>query len=173
MKHVFLTGEIQIGKSTVIQKALSLLNVDYGGFRTYFSADRARPDRRLYIGRAGLPLPYGEENTVARFSKALPPQPFPERFDTLGTQYIAEAAESARLIVMDECGNLEDGAPRFQRAVFTALEGAVPVLGVLKLSSAGWVDEIRRHQSVALISVDAQNRDALPRLVADSLRPSV
>ena len=55
MTHIFLTGDIRIGKSTVIRKALLLLKPpDYagkpffGGFRTYFGPDRTDPDRFLY-----------------------------------------------------------------------------------------------------------------------------
>jgi nucleoside-triphosphatase len=45
MKHIFLTGEIQIGKSTVIKKTLTLLKLEYGGFCTYFGSDRPSPCR--------------------------------------------------------------------------------------------------------------------------------
>lgn len=169
MKHIFLTGQIQNGKSTAIQKTLRLLNRRHGGFRTYFSADRDDPNRCLYIGDAAQPYMYDEGRVVARFSPASPPRILSERFDTLGVQYIEEAIQNTRLILMDECGNLENRATRFQRAVLNALDGNIPVLGVVKLSATGWVDEIRRHPDVVLITVDERNRDALPRFLADIL----
>lgn len=173
MKHIFLTGEIQIGKSTVLRKALSLVDARVGGFRTYFGSDRADPFHSLYIGRAGGTLSFAEENVIARFSPTEMPRVFPERFDTLGPLYIREAADNAALILMDECGSLEAQAYQFQAAVLAALSGAKPVLGVVKLASVGWVDQIRFHPNVELISVNIGNRDALPQIVAEKLRRSL
>lgn len=171
MKHIFLTGEIQIGKSTVIQKTLAHLNVNYGGFHTYFSQDRAAADRRLYIHRAGENPLYDEEHRIAQFRPGkCPPRVFPERFNTLGTQYVLDAADGGGLIVMDELGELERDAGRFQAAVLAALEGGIPVLGVIKLSAGGWVDRLREHPSVDLVTVNVENRDALPERLAHALQ---
>lgn len=162
MKHIFLTGDIQIGKSTVIQKALSMMPIEYGGFHTCFGGDRHSPERCLYIGRAGSPFFFDEAHVVAQLSNIAPPKVFPERFDNFGEQYIREAAERSSLMIMDECGNLENHALRFQHAVLDALDGKIPVLGVVKLSATGWVDKIRSHPQVEIITVDKQNRDDLP-----------
>ena len=34
--HLFLTGSVQIGKTTALNKTLELLKVTPGGFRSYF-----------------------------------------------------------------------------------------------------------------------------------------
>ncbi len=169
MKHIFLTGQIQIGKSTAIQKTMQLLNLQYGGFRTYFSDDRGDPNQSLYIGDAAQPYMFDEEHVVARISSASPPQILSERFDTLGVRYIEEAMQNAPLIIMDECGSLENQALQFQRAVLGAIDGNTPSLGVLKHSATGWVDKIRRHPDVVIITVDEHNRNALPRFLAQVL----
>lgn len=174
MKHIFLTGEIQIGKSTVIQKTLALLDVDYGGFQTYFSLDRGAADRRLYISRAGQALRFDEHSVIAQFHRhGQLPQVFAERFDTLGTRYILDAARSARLIVMDELGDLEREALGFQIAVLKVLEGDLSILGVIRKQALGWVDQVRRHPDVILITVDRDNRDALPEQLAQTLRSAL
>lgn len=161
MKHIFLTGKIQVGKSTVIQKTLQLLNVKHSGFRTYFGADRSNPNRCLYISNASLPAIYDEASVVARFTPVPPPEIFPERFDVLGSEYIKDAVKTADLIVMDELGNLENSALRFQNAVLDALDGDVPILGVIKLSASGWLDEIRSHPKVRMELVTEENRNKL------------
>ncbi len=168
--HLFLTGEIQIGKSTVLQKTLSLLNVPYGGFRTYFGPDRDQPDRYLYINDAALPKSYGEENAVARFRMDGPPIVYTERFDMLGVSTITKAASQARLIVMDECGALEWEARRFQKCVMDTLDGDIPILGVVKKAARGWTDGIRSHPGVRVITVEPHNRDALPEELAGWFR---
>jgi nucleoside-triphosphatase len=169
MKHIFLTGDMQIGKSTVILKTLQLLNVKFGGFRTYFGADRSNPNRCLYMSSASLPAKYDESSVVARFTPVSPPEIFPERFNALGVEYIKEALKTADLIVMDELGNLENTALRFQNAVLDTLNGDVPILGVIKLSATGWVDKIRNHPKVELVHVDKENRDALPNALISYL----
>lgn len=167
--HIFLTGDIQIGKSTVIQKTLALLKTDYGGFCTYFGPDREKPDRRLYIRDAALPPVYDEDHVIARFYPAHPPQVFPEVFDGQGATFIRAGRKSRRLILMDECGRLERDALIFQNEVLGALDGRTPVLGVVAKSAGGWADRIRRHPKVRLITVDADNRDRLPALLEDMI----
>lgn len=165
MKHIFLTGQIQIGKSTIIRKTLSLLNMKYGGFCTYFGPDRAEPDRCLYMNDASQPQSYEEHNVIARFQIDYPPEVYTERFDNLGACFIDEARKKAQLIIMDECGDLERGADVFQKEILNTIKGEIPILGVIKLSSSGWVDEIRQHPKVKIIAVDENNREILPRLL--------
>lgn len=170
MKHIFLTGEIQIGKSTVINKTLSLLNIPFGGFRTRFGPDRTSPERCLYIHEASEAPCFNDRHVVARFQKSAPPVALAPRFDTLGVGYLRQARRSTKLIVMDECGSLERNALAFQAEILDTLEGGVPILGVIKLASAGWVDKLRVHKNVDLITVDVNNRDALPEYCRQRLR---
>jgi nucleoside-triphosphatase len=167
--HIFLTGQIQAGKSTVMIKTLSLLNVDVGGFSTYFGADRKRAERCLYIRDASRPMIFDERYAVARFSQGYPPEVNTDAFDTLGTEFL-RSARSKRVILMDECGSLEQKARIFQREVLQTLDGVVPVLGVVKQSSRGWTDQIRHHPNVRLITVDAGNRDVLPGILAEMIK---
>ena len=169
--HVFLTGEIQIGKSTVINKILELLKITPQGFRTYFGPERIREDRLLYLNSAELPQVFDEENAVVRFRAGHPPEALTERFDGYGARLIraARSNSDADLILMDECGSLESGARVFQREILAALDEVKPILGVIKLSSTGWTEQIRTHPKVALITVTQENRDLLPQVLADSL----
>jgi len=170
MKHIFLTGDIQIGKSTVIKKTLALLKLEYGGFCTYFGSDRPSPYRKLYINEASQPQICEEQNMVASFRRNHPPEVYPERFDRLGSEYLIRARAGANLIIMDECGNLEKEAAVFQTEILRTLDGEVPVLGVIKQSAGGWADQIRRHRRVSLFTVDVNNRDSLPAALAEMLR---
>lgn len=54
----------------------------------------------------------------------------------------------------------------FQQEILAALDDAKPILGVVKLASTGWTDQIREHSNVALLSVTRKNRDRLPRMLA-------
>ncbi|HHU22020.1 MAG TPA: nucleotide kinase [Clostridiales bacterium] len=169
MKHIFLTGEIRIGKSTVIKKTLSLLGAKCGGFQTYFSENRLDDNRRLYIGEFGQLPSYDDEYVVARFQRGQAPCVLTERFDILGAQYILNAAKAADLIVMDELGKMERHARRFQSAVLESIEGRLPVFGVIRNSAGGWLNQIRQNPGVTIITVDEKNRDSLPELLAREL----
>ena len=166
MKHIFLTGEIRIGKSTVIKKTLSLLGAKCGGFQTYFSENRLDDNRRLYIGEFGQLPSYDDEYEPASTDRRCV---LTERFDILGAQYILNAAKAADLIVMDELGKMERHARRFQSAVLESIEGRLPVFGVIRNSAGGWLNQIRQNPGVTIITVDEKNRDSLPELLAREL----
>jgi nucleoside-triphosphatase len=168
--HVFLTGEISVGKSTVIRKVLASLDIRPGGFVTGFGPERASPDRRLYLNPAWDEPAYDEAHTVARFGGGLPPRPDSVAFDQLGCGYLDACRTWARLLLMDELGPLERDAHHFQRAVLLALDGPIPILGVLKQSGHPWMDAIIRHPSVTVLPVTAANRDTLPQQLAEEFR---
>lgn len=161
--HIFLTGEIQIGKSTVIAKTLALLNIIPRGFKTYFGSDRECPDKSLYMSPAAGPKLFRKENAVAHFSEGQPPQALTEKFDINGVELIRSARMNSSLIIMDECGSLERNALLFQEEIMDTLDGNIPVLGVIKQGSKGWTDRIRNHPKVKLITVTEGNRDGLPQ----------
>ncbi len=164
--HIFLTGEIQVGKTTIIRKILANLGAEYGGFKTYFGPDRGSEDRFLYISAANEPDHCRVQNAIVKFRKAGEPLVMDEKFDTVGVELIRTARQTAKLIVMDECGNLERQAVAFQDEILKTLNQDVPVLGVIKLASSGWTDLIRNHQQVKLITVTKENREALAEILA-------
>ena len=160
--HIFLTGPIGIGKSTIIRRALDITKLRYAGFRTSFPGDRAAPDRRLHMGDIRLPIPTDEGSVVARFSEGCP-HPDPARFNELGCALIREARQSAELIVMDELGFLERDAYLFQAEILSTLDGTAPVLGVVRQGAEGWLQAVVRHPNVEVLPVSIENRDALAR----------
>lgn len=167
--HIFLTGEIQVGKSTVIAKTLAGLNITQGGFKTYFGPDRGSVDRLLYMNSAQEPDAFKLGNSVTCFRKGCLPQVYTEKFDTYGVELIRSARANANLIIMDECGSFESSAFKFQKEIVDALDGNQLVFGVIKLASRGWTDIIRNHPKVKIVTVTRENRDVLPKLFAHYL----
>lgn len=167
---LFLTGEIQVGKSTVIAKTLEILNITPQGFRTYFGPDRGLPDKFLYMNSADKPKVYSKAYAVAIFTEGNPPQVLVEKFDNFGAELIRSARTGSPLILMDECGSLERDAHLFHKEILAALDSSIPVLGVVKQASRGWTDFIRNHPNVKLFTVTEKNRDELPDLIAQQFR---
>lgn len=169
-KHIFLTGEIQVGKSTVVQKVLSRLNVTLGGFRSGSGDERYEASRRLYLWDVTEPPICDEFHCVAQLSHETGRLPYPDRFDALGCAALRRAKDRcANLILMDECGFLERDATEFQAEVLNTLDGDIPVFGVVRLRGNSWTESIRNHPKVTLITVTEENRDALPEQILEIL----
>ena len=158
--HVFLTGEIQTGKTTAINRALEILKLNIGGFRTEF-INRSSTDRTLHIIDAGHPDSPAPDNIIVEFKHNVP-HVFVDRFDSLGVKYIRNASQTAQLILMDECGVLETNAVQFKKTVIDTLDGSKPVLGVVRSKASNWLDQIRNYPNVHLITVTLDNRENVP-----------
>jgi len=167
--HIFLTGEIQVGKTTVIAKTLAQLNIRHGGFKTYFGSDRGSLDKLLYMNAAQEPSVFSEKNSIACFGEGRLPEIFTEKFNTMGVELIRSARANSKLIIMDECGSFESDAFEFQKEIIITLDGNKPVFGVIKLDSRGWTDRLRNHNNVKLVTVTRENRDYLPKIFAHYL----
>lgn len=160
--HFFLTGEIGIGKSTVVDRVLEQISTPVGGFRTGFGPDRGAARRSLYLWPAWEKACYDEAHAVACFHET-GVIPLPRRFSALGTAALSRA--DAALVIMDECGRLEEEALPFQRAILERLNRPIPVLGVVREGFPGWTKAIAHHPEVKLLTVTEENRDDLPGVI--------
>ncbi len=171
--HVFLTGDFQVGKSTLIRNVLKELpTCRLGGFCTISVMDTPEAFGSVYIVKAdavfaadGNNISFNEENRVGiRSNKG--PIGFPEVFEQYGVNALSDIG-TCDLILMDEVGKMERNALTFTNLILEVLEGDVPVLGVLRKEGATPIQEaIRNHPNVQLIEVTVENRDQLlPELV--------
>lgn len=163
--NIFLTGEIQVGKSTIIKKYISLHGYRVGGFNTIAGAREADGSSNVHIVRADGTQPCGMDNIVIRrygLRAARGFDVFPEIYDTLGVKLLTQSSD-CDLIVMDELGPKENDALLFQRAVLNCLAGAVPVLGVLMKRQSSFLDRVRSHPNVKIIEVTPENRESILR----------
>lgn len=169
MHHVFFTGEIQVGKSTALRKTVARLGWSWGGFQTVFTG-RGTAEARLCL------CPWGDgrclpERTVALGVPGKGMTPLPGAFDRLGPPLLTPGSGTG-LLILDELGYLEQEAEGFRRAVFAALGGAVPCLGVLRGGLPGWLSDIAARADVTVLSVTERNRDAVPEIALELLRKS-
>lgn len=164
--HIFLQGPRGIGKSTVIRNTLDILTADaplaLGGFFTW---NGGMDDPHIYMRPAAI----GREREIYRIASY-----DAEKggmacdlsvFEKAGVSILGESAGAA-LIIMDELGFLEAGAPEFRRAVLKIIGGSAPVLGVLRIGGIPWHDDIKNDPGVLLAGVTEENRGALPRKLA-------
>lgn len=169
--NIFLTGDIQVGKSTIINKAVEKLHVNTGGFRTVAGNYSKDGGSDIFI------LGYNEplencciDNRVAhRYGKCYPKGfvPYPEVFDMIGCKLLQ--SENHRLIIMDELGFMESQAFEFQNTVLKCLDNSIPVLGVIKPMETPFLNSIRSHKKTTVLSVDILNREKVFQRVYSAL----
>jgi len=132
--HLFLTGDKGVGKSTLARCLLA--GHTPCGFRTVrVTGVLDRPSVHLLPAVGGVP---SAENLLfygGAYSC--------DRFDTLGPA--------------------ESGAKKFCEAVLAALDGDLPVLGVLQKADTEFLRAVAGHPRVRLVTVTVENRDELRR----------
>lgn len=164
--NVFLTGEVQVGKSTAIRRFLAERpELVPGGFVTVSFPSR-EPGARwdVYI----LPPRWSEKDVTFDCRVGIrggAGTVFPAAFDEAGTALLTPPP-GCRLLLMDELGRMERGAAVFCRAVLAALDGPVPILGVVKPESNPLLDAVRAHPRTVLLPVTADNREEIPGRIA-------
>jgi len=167
--HVFLTGEIQLGKSTAIKKYLETRRgADVRGFLTV-SPYNNRPDRPVYIIPAQEKEPIYSDKRICLLRRPGCFEPRPEVFDTIGVEILA-GAENGELILMDEIGRAESRAALFRSRIEELIEGKVPILGVIQKKAEGALaDFIYNHPNVTVITLTTENRNSIPMEISDIL----
>ena len=150
MTHLFLTGQKGAGKSTLIRGLLAEETGRLGGFFT------VRHEGGVYLLPAAKERTFTPESLLFRCGHGGDPA----RFDDLGCAALADTA-GCRLLVMDELGPHEAAARQFQASVFRALDGEIPILGVLQQAESEFLHRIAHHPRVTVLTVSVENRDAL------------
>ena len=166
IKHIFLTGRIQVGKSTLLYRVLSDLEnqqgntLEYDGFRTYFDF-RKSEFKKLYMER------YTSDETVdcakycmIQFLEGRP-QMQTLAYETEGIE-ILSSLDTKKLLIFDECGKFERNSTGFIKKMAEILDGDTHGFGVLrKDDSIQWLQDIANRDDVCVIEVTEENRDTL------------
>ena len=166
-KHILISGERCVGKSTLIEKLLSASTRPRYGFVTKMGP--AGPDgfHPIYIHPAGQPLHervYTEANCIGTCDSRTH-RPNLDAFNTLGVQYIREARPGG-ILIMDELGFFESKADRFTAAVLEALAGDIPVLAAVKSrTNVPFLNAVRAAPQAEVFHITPENRDELYRLL--------
>ncbi len=152
--HLFLSGDKRIGKSTAIQKALRNTTIPYSGFLTVKSTDFWPGKTSVHLlSFSGKMIP---DQSNFLFFCGEKNEHVSARFDALSDQLFDQ---NSRLIIMDELGRFEENAFFFQERIISALNGTIPVLGVLQKCESVFLKKISAHPDVKVIYLTADNRD--------------
>jgi len=173
MKNIFLTGEIKVGKSTLLNKALQSQNINVLGFKTLPVLEND-----ILTGFTMQSLKTGDTYQDPYIGKQLPSGAWtavPETFERYGVNILKAAlAAEPDLILMDELGFFESQAREFQKLVHQCLASSIPVLGVIKPISTPFLDAVRAAPNTVLLKITKDNRNEryfdLAELLAELLK---
>lgn len=163
MKHLLITGNIQTGKSTIINRALENRNLILGGYRTV-SSQRLDLNADSYVhllSAAGYEqlspgnrvlyrhVIYGR--TYFQINESV--------YEKKGSSHLRNLPDNCQLILLDEIGKREKHCQNLRSAIIDTLNSNIPVLGVVQIRPDDFLDEIRNHPNVDLITLTEKNRD--------------
>jgi nucleoside-triphosphatase len=156
---IFLTGLPGCGKTTVIKRALELIEVPATGIfteeirdagrRVGFSVESLGGDKavmshvrvksRCRVGRYGVDV---------------------GAFESLALPAISPV-EKTTLVIIDEIGKMECFSSAFVELVRRLLDGPNPMLGTVARLGGGFPGEVRSRPDIKVLEVNIGNRDRL------------
>ena len=172
MKNILITGKPGIGKTTIIKKVISNINLKTGGFYT----EEIR-ENRIRVGfkiksidgkeRILAHKDYKSIYRVGKYGVNI------NSFESTGVKAIEKALEEAELIVVDELGKMELYSKKFQTSVIKALDSDKIVLGVIQQRENPFLDKIRKRNDVRFIFINEKNRDEVHLIILNLLKKSI
>ncbi|NHJ14985.1 MAG: AAA family ATPase [Candidatus Thorarchaeota archaeon] len=167
-KNILLTGRPGIGKSSVIQKCISLMGKErIGGFwsseireagrRTGFSMETSAGRRGIL---AHINLHQGPR--LGRYVVNV------DDVELIAIPSLIAARNSGKIIIIDEIAAMELFAPSFESVVTSCLETG-RVLGAIQQRSSPFLNSVRSRNDIRLLEVTLQDRDFLPSRIIEMI----
>lgn len=157
-KHIFLTGEKQVGKSTILKKLLKEKKKAVCGFCTLpYEINGVR--KGFYFHSMKEIAEFENDTPISVKMGKRQNYPLTEAFETLGTAVLKAALESEEWMIADEVGKLERDAVFFQKMFFNCLDQKKLVLGVLQDTDTPFVNAIKERPDVEVWTVTQENRE--------------
>ncbi|MCB2289950.1 nucleoside-triphosphatase [Clostridium sp. CS001] len=168
VKNIFLTGEIQVGKSTAILKFLEeYISKSHcmAGFKTkpFYENESLKG---YYIESQIEPMISNITEYMvglnAEFGKGKSCYGIPEVFEKKGVEILCESLKIQNSIVlMDELGFFEKDAIKFKEQVHKVLDSPHKVLGVIKGKTNEFLNSVASREDVKVIRVTLENRETI------------
>lgn len=159
--NVFLTGNVQVGKSTAIKRFLEKENISSLGFTTHLDRSTGLLTIKI-IGKDG-----DREIKAAAPIGGSRPVPDIEAFDRAGKMLTDMDTSDCDMLIMDELGFMERDAHVFTDAVPAMLDRGIRTVGVLRNKPDGpfW-NMLHERDDTVILTVDEENRDDIPDIIS-------
>ncbi|WP_230398623.1 molybdopterin-guanine dinucleotide biosynthesis protein MobB [Novisyntrophococcus fermenticellae] len=165
-RHIFLTGEKQVGKSTILNRVISELELKPTGYQTLPLLIHGQRKGFYLHGLCELPT-YENDNPICIRMEEKKSLPLTETFETLGVRILTESLKTDDWMLMDEIGKFEQEAAGFQRMIFRCLDKKPAVLGVLQKVESPVIEEVKARGDVMVFEVTKENREEIYQKVLE------
>lgn len=172
-KNVLLVGPPRVGKTTVVQKVLSLVKVRAGGFFTRAAEKDSFFTTFRIVTVDGKNRTLSDQDLIQRFEIPGLVGFNMEDLESRGAQAARSAVQSARLVVLDQLGTLELSSPAFRQVVEAALDAPVCCLATLSFSNDPFLARIRRRADVIEFPVSMVTRSVVADAIASHLHAAL
>lgn len=153
--NLFLTGEIRVGKSTIVNKIIDKLNCSIGG---YITERQEENGIRTFIIRSLCN--YEDTYTIAKINmETFEKEIFIDNFRYHIPLMLDNSLKNKDLIILDELGFMENDIKPFTTKIYEILDSEKPVFGVLKAYDCQFIDTIGGRDDVKIIEITKDNRD--------------
>lgn len=159
--NIFLTGEKQVGKSTIINSVTNELGISEKiiGFRTLLNP--SAEIRTFYIEPINISLLENPYKDIGYFKDGKKTG-ITSTFEDYGVKLLKKClSESSSMVLLDEVGFFEEGARNFQKKLHELLDSPKTVLGVIKEHTSEFLDSIRFREDVRILHVTLVNREEI------------
>lgn len=173
IRNIFLTGEKQVGKSTLLDGLIGRRGIVHSGFRTMPLIIQGVRKGNYLHGFVELP-PFVNDSVVSIRSGAHSSVPVPQVFEDLGCAILrASLVGQAPAILLDELGASELTCSAFSQLVLDCLEGQRPVVGVLQKKTSPLLEAIKTRPDTLVLTVTVENREALVKVLDDAWEEAI
>lgn len=161
-KHLFLTGDKKVGKSTLLNKVIGARKIAPWGIQTlpfYIEGEK-----KGYYFHHLSPLENSERPNNPPAILCLGPRKtigVKEVFETIGVEMLLAGLGQKGTMVLDELGRVEKNFPLFIKAVEKCLDEREQIFGVVQKGAAHYEEMLKKHPRVCIIEVTMQNREQL------------
>lgn len=164
---ILLTGQINIGKSTIIEKTVYNKNFELEGFLTY-KGPIINNYYNTYIKDINQPNIFLNEYKIV--DREFKSKVYPDVFDKVGMEILNKIELNKNtLVVFDEIGSIESKSNLFKYKLIELLKSNINFVGVIKEKNNSFLNEIMEFNFIDFYKVTEENRDELTNIVNNQL----
>ena len=172
-RHIVISGQRGVGKSTLIEKLLREIKMPVRGFFTRSTPRNEKGYHSIYIFR-----PTDRERKMSRTNHIGDCDGRNRTinldvFETVGVEFLREGLRdttTSSVIAMDELGFMETEARTFCETAMACFDGDRRVLATIKAHPpTDFLDAVRSHPKAEIFDITIENRDEL----YERLRPMI
>ena len=153
---LFITGEKNVGKSTLIKRICASLNVKTKGFQTFSEIENSTGEKVYYIKPFNSP----EKKMIGQRNPGKNLEIFPDTFDSFGTEILNLInLNDNNLIIFDEIGRFEETSLKFKNKIKDLIADKHYILGVLKKWDSPFLKMIPELNGVFVLEINEDNRE--------------